>query len=212
MQKLWQLKIDWDESVPQELHQTWLNFCEQLNVLNSMTFQRKVVEGTEDIQLHGFCDASEVGYGACFYVRSKNNSDFKSHIVCAKSRVAPLKTITIPRLELCGALLLSELFLQIKDAIDIPFTKIRLWSDSSIALSWIKSSPNLLKTFVANRVTKIQSKTELEFWDHVRSADNPADALSRGQLPIEFLNNTLWYHGPSWLSQPESQWPISMFS
>ena len=89
------------------------------------------------------------------------------------------------------------------------FRKITLWSDSSIVLHWINTVPYLLKVFVANRVSEIQDASETAEWRHVRSQDNPADALSRGQLPSDFIKNRLWINGPDWLSKQESCWPDS---
>ena len=119
------------------------------------------------------------------------------------SRVAPVKTTTLPRLELCAA----KLFKQVSNTIDISFRRVVFWSDSAITLHWINSSPHILKTFVANRVSDIQSTTYTLVWRHVPSKDNPADALSRGQLLTEFLDNSLWFHGPQWLYKDECAWP-----
>ena len=75
-------------------------------------------------------------------------------------------------------------------------------------LQWIRSSPHMLKTFVANRVAEIQTKTNISDWHHVPTADNPADPISRGQTPKEFLHPNIWKNGPEWLSQREENWPI----
>lgn len=85
--------------------------------------------------------------------------------------------------------------------------KIYLWSDSSITLQWIHTSPHLLKTFVANRVSEIRNITKSMHWRHEPTQDNAADVLSRGQLPAEFVENHLWKIGPKWLQETESQWP-----
>lgn len=128
-------------------------------------------------------------------------------LACARSRVAPLKTVTIPRLELCGALLLARLYREVKDALGITPDKLVLWCDSTIVLHWIKTPPYLLKTYVANRVAEVREVTNPETWRHVGSEDNPANALSRGQLPRAFLQNKTWFEGPRWLKGSESEWP-----
>nr|XP_033339068.1 uncharacterized protein LOC117227701 [Megalopta genalis] len=209
MQKLWQVKLDWDESVPHNIHSTWINYCSQLNLLNNMAFPRPILlSDVAATQLHGFCDASEIGYGACIYLRSSNaNGQIQSRLLCAKSRVAPLKSVTLPRLELCGAQLLVKLYATVLNSIHVRIDQTIFWTDSTITLHWINSSPHLLKAFVVNRVSDIQTKTSSNMWRHVLSKDNPADALSRGQLPVEFIQNSVWKHGPSWLSQDESFWP-----
>lgn len=174
-----------------------------------MTFDRRLfAKQCCNIQLHGFCDASNTGYGACLYIRSVGKTkEIISKLLCAKSRVSPLKTMTVPRLELCGAFLLSRLYHEAVDALNIVPTKIVFWCDSTIVLHWLKTSPHLLKTYVANRVVKIGELTGSNEWRHIRSEDNPADAISRGQLPHLFLQNQLWRVGPPWLTRNEREWP-----
>ena len=158
MQELWQSKITWDESVPSSIHYNWTNFCKQLEVINNVPFPRKVkINNTKRIQLHGFCGAREKGYEARVYVRA-DSDDGQIHffLLCSKSRVAPLKRLTIPHLELCGALLLTNLFQMVKNSLRIKIDATTFWTDSEIALHWIRASRNTLKTFVSNRISVIQ--------------------------------------------------------
>lgn len=211
MQEIWQARVEWDESIPSDIHYSWTNYCMQLNSLQDVSFKRQIcLKNSSSLEIHGFCDASEIGYGACIYVRSKNTTgEYSSSLLCSKSRVAPLKTRSLPRLELCGAHLLANLYEISVKSLKINIDKTYFWSDSTIALHWIKTPSNLLKTFVANRVTDIQLRTNVNNWHHVRSEENPADALSRGQLPIEWLENPTWLNGPEWLKLPETEWPLS---
>ncbi|CAK9831432.1 hypothetical protein ANTRET_LOCUS8425 [Anthophora retusa] len=211
MQRLWQLKVDWDESLPASLHTDWTTFVQQLLHLDNVGFKRNTTQrGTRRIELHGFCDASERAYGACIYIRTIGRfGRVETNLLCAKSRVAPLKTVTLARLELCGAALLASLYATVREAITCDIDHVFLWTDSTIVLNWISKQPCLLKTFVANRVAEIQEKTEKTTWRHVRTQDNPADLLSRGQLPTQFKTNALWRHGPKWLSNNASNWPES---
>ncbi|XP_063979920.1 uncharacterized protein LOC135163945 [Diachasmimorpha longicaudata] len=217
IQKLWVDKLNWDESVPTSIHTLWTNFCDELPKINQLQFSRNVlITDRESIELHGFCDASERGYGACIYVRSSNKrGDINTSLLCSRSRVAPLKTISIPRLELCGAKTLVQLYTTVKRAIKLPIFKTIFWTDSMVALHWISSPPHQLKTFVANRVSAIQQGSPGIEWRHVKSEDNPADALSRGQLPSELITNDLWHKGPLWLQHAESTWhwkPVQQLS
>lgn len=111
MQELWLLRIDWDESVPMNLDTKWRDYERQLGCLNDLEIPRKiVVDDAKLTELHGFADASQQAYGACVYLRTSSNiSEFKVHLIAAKSRVSPIKVLSIPRLELCGALLLAQL-------------------------------------------------------------------------------------------------------
>nr|XP_033204607.1 uncharacterized protein LOC117165281 [Bombus vancouverensis nearcticus] len=187
LQRLWTLKIDWDESLPADVHTEWS--C----------------SGNE---LHGFCDASEKAYGACVYLRIITpDGHVWTRLLTAKSKVAPLKSQTIPRLELSGALLLASLATTVLQALPSNISRTVYWTDSTIVLHWINTSPHTLKTFVANRVTEMQQKTHTSDWRHIPTADNPADLISRGQSPEDFLRPTIWQHGPEWLQQPERYWP-----
>ncbi|XP_033314653.1 uncharacterized protein LOC117213415 [Bombus bifarius] len=187
LQRLWTLKIDWDESLPADVHTEWS--C----------------SGNE---LHGFCDASERAYGACVYLRIITpDGHVWTRLLTAKSKVAPLKSQTIPRLELSGALLLASLATTVLQALPSNISRTVYWTDSTIVLHWINTSPHTLKTFVANRVTEMQQKTHTSDWRHIPTADNPADLISRGQSPEDFLRPTIWQHGPEWLQQPERYWP-----
>ncbi|XP_033231645.1 uncharacterized protein LOC117182650 [Belonocnema kinseyi] len=191
IQKLWVAKVDWDESIPICIHTSWVEFCIQLPQINQITFKRKIIiDNPIDNQIHGFCDASETGYGACIYIRSVDAFDQSQvNLRCSRSRVALLKTISLPRLELCGAYTLMSLYNAVKQAINISVSKKILWTDSAITLQWVNTEPHTLKTFVSNRVA--------------------AHALSRGQKPGEFIRNVMWQHDPDWLKGPELTWPMN---
>ncbi|XP_063988328.1 uncharacterized protein LOC135168255 [Diachasmimorpha longicaudata] len=209
IQQLWSAKLDWDEPIPLYILTIWTDFCNQLSLINDLKFERKIlIKNSTRNEIHGFCDASETGFGACIYLKSIDAlGNVKINLLCSKSRVAPLKSISIPRLELCGALILSNLCKSVHSSLSISIARTILWTDSMIVLHWIHTPPHTLKTFVQNRISEIQSLTQNAEWKHVSSGDNPADALSRGQLPIEFTQNELWTTGPVWLTLPEGQWP-----
>lgn len=208
MQELWKTGTSWDDPVPPNILGSYEEYQRQLRLINEWSLERSVrMEGLDRFQLHGFADASEKAFGACIYARATKRDDHRTLLLCAKSRVAPVQTMTIPRLELSSAVLLTKLLTTVKESLRCRVDEIRLWSDSTIALSWIRSSPHLFHTFVANRVSQIQSSSSVEMWGHVSSEDNPADAVSRGQMPEEFLNNKLWKNGPAWLQRSENYWP-----
>lgn len=211
MQLLWSAGLQWDDPIPPDIQARWHQFKTQLHSISQIHIPRYVFQKTAlNIQLHGFCDASERGYAAVAYFRlAFPDNPVKIHIITAKSKVSPLKRISLPRLELCAALLLAKLVAEIIKTYTnyINSQEIYAWSDSTVALSWIKASPHRWKTFVCNRVTQIQENLPPIHWRHVDSANNPADCGSRGILPSELINHPLWWAGPPWLSESPDQWP-----
>ncbi|XP_055622810.1 uncharacterized protein LOC129766314 [Toxorhynchites rutilus septentrionalis] len=170
-------------------------------------------EITPDLhQYNTFADASKDAYGACLYIRSEDaNGNVKVNLLTSKSKVTPLKSISIPRLELCAAILASRLFEKVVAALNPSSSQNYFWSDSTVVLQWMKSPPRTWKTFVANRIFEIQATTHGSLWLHVAGTENPADLLSRGLSADELITCKKWLHGPSWLHKPKGSWPIQNF-
>ena len=210
IQQLWQQKLDWDEQLPAELHATWITFRTDLEALNNLPISRHIFKGEHPVntQLHVFADASEKAFGAAAYIRATlRDGKVIVRLLCAKTRVAPLKQQTLPRLELCAALLAAQLAHRIKNDIQVKDQPVFLWTDSEIVLSWINAQSFNFKTFVANRIATIQSLTLPEQWRHVKSKDNPADILSRGLSATKLSACTLWFYGPLFLHGRQELWP-----
>ncbi|GFX36288.1 integrase catalytic domain-containing protein [Trichonephila clavipes] len=203
LQSLWQLKLDWNDPLPSNLVSYWKSFIDALESINCLDIPRYCLQDKSiRTELHGFSDSSEKAYGAALYLRCINTSgEISVRLLCSKSKVAPLKSINIPRLELCGAVLLSKLLKRTLDAFKVNISQIYLWTDSSIVLVWIKKPLAQLKTFVRNWVSIIQELTESDFWKHVNSENNPADILSRGISPDKIQHCELWWFGPPFLHQ-----------
>jgi hypothetical protein len=123
-----------------------------------------------------------------------------------------LKQLTIPRLELCAAILLAKLYKKATCALNMTINESYLWTDSSILLTWIQGPPSKWKTFVGNRVATIQEETTSATWRHVPTQSNPADLISRGVEPSTLSTSTLWWKGPKWLTQEPSSWPAADFN
>lgn len=209
IQRLWQLNIGWDERLPCDLLHEWLALREEISRVGLIRIPRHALtKNPRNICLHGFADASEKAYACCIYLISMDdNGSVHSHLLCAKSRVAPLKSITLARLELCGCLLLAQLLSKCLKTFSIKIDKIFLWTDSTIVLSWLNGEPRNWKTFVSNRVAEIQRMTNIDDWHHISSGSNPADIISRGARLNELSESDLWWHGPKFLCSPSEQWP-----
>lgn len=202
IQKLWLQKIDWDDPLSPKLQKEWSEYCRQLPLLESMHIPRWYhTYKSSQIQLHGFADASEAAYGAVIYLRVHEDDEVKITLVAAKTKVCPLKQISIARLELCAALLLTKLFKQVVSALQYDEKQLSLhaWSDSTTVLAWLNDYPRRWSTFVGNRTTKILEYLPYEKWNHIKSSENPADVASRGLNPEDFLKCDLWWKGPEFL-------------
>ncbi|XP_044756884.1 uncharacterized protein LOC123315299 [Coccinella septempunctata] len=205
IQLLWVQGLQWDQVPSSEFVDHWSQCRSELSDLQELQISRRLsLSSRVRCELHGFGDASERGYAAVAYFRFLNTAgEVSISFICAKSKVAPIRRISLPRLELCASLLLAKLISFIKSTYSsIKIDDIYAWSDSKVALAWIKSSPHKWKSFVSNRTTKIQDLVPPERWFHVRSEDNPADFGSRGLTPSKLVRCTMWWSGPSWLSSP----------
>ncbi|XP_036346632.1 uncharacterized protein LOC118755947, partial [Rhagoletis pomonella] len=208
MQDIWLEGTGWDEIVSTASSDRWQNFVESYCHIDKIRIPRWVYfSPTDKIELHGFCDASEKAYAATIFLRVQKAEKVFVNLLLAKSRVAPVKTISLPRLELCGAVLLAELVESIVSNLTLGQFTTHLWTDSTIVLAWIRKPPCSWSTFVAHRVTKIIEKVGSQNWLHVDSASNPSDLASRGIIAQELVASSLWWEGPSWLQEERTQWP-----
>lgn len=212
IQRLWLEKLDWDEKLPLDIERQWINLLKHFKDINSIEISRHILlKNYRHIEIHCFSDASLSAYGACIYVKSfQHNATPQISLLCAKTRVAPIKTITLPRLELCGALLAARLLSRVNKSLNMPFSSVYFWTDSTIVLGWLSSPPSTWKIFVANRVAEILTISNRNQWWHVSSKENPADILSRGMTASELRFSRLWWYGPSWLLEDQPLWPNSL--
>jgi len=210
IQELWLAKIDWDTPLPLELQHRWITYKQQLPTLSYLNIPRWlfISSAVRSIELHGFADASQLAMAAAVYIRVEmQTSEVRVTLACAKTKVAPLKKLTIPRLELNAALILSRLVTSVQNALNMKENSVFLWSDSSIVLTWITTHPAKWKDYVRNRVTLIQEGLPSARWRYVPGKENPADCASRGISASEIGQHSLWWFGPSWLNQAPDTWP-----
>lgn len=201
LQQLWQIKLEWDQPLSEAIKNKWQAFHKQLEELGAISIPRKCIPGlSERIEFHGFCDASQEAYGACIYVRSKGqNGQWYA-------RLCPLKGSTIPRLELVGALILTQLAVKVAYSWEVQVQGFYFWTDSMVVLGWLNSQTSRLKAYVSNRVEQILDVTNARQWRHVITSENSADVLSRGILAQELCHADIWWNGPKWLSLEERGW------
>ncbi|KAG8173850.1 hypothetical protein JTE90_001688, partial [Oedothorax gibbosus] len=212
-QDTWLSGIHWDELLPPAVAQQWHKWLNELQCLNDIRIPRWIgFSENSDTTIHVFCDASERAYGACLYSRQTVDSSTSVSLICSRNKLAPVKKVTLPRLELLAALLGARLLQYLCKETNMNSYTAILWSDSTVALSWIKGDPNRWKTFVCNRTTEILQHTTPAQWRHCPGTDNPADHLTRGTFPSQLLSLESWWQGPKWLTDVPENWPIKDLS
>ena len=212
MQKIWLEQIDWDNVVSHRILEDWKLFQSNFIGINNIKIPRWIgFTSQAKIEFHGFSDASERAYAAALYIRVEYRNRVDVHLISSKTKVAPIKTLSIPRLELCGALLLAEMIDSIPPRLDVSTYSVYCWTDSTIVLSWLAKPSGTWNTFVANRISTITQIIDPKYWFHVISEENPADLASRGVYPQSLVDNDLWWHGPRWLKASDESWKNSVF-
>ena len=182
----------------------------ELNQLQNIRIPRSLQQKKEavKINLHTFVDASQGAYGAAVYVRIEYQDQTVSlNLIAAKTKVAPLQSISIPRLELIGACLGTRLTQSIASVLVIPIQHTVFWCDSTNVLWWIRGHSRVFKPFVANRIGEIQLVTDPDQWRYVPTELNPADYLTRGLKILELVDKESWWEGPNYLRDGEERWP-----
>ncbi|XP_058979466.1 uncharacterized protein LOC101899042 [Musca domestica] len=207
MQELWSANVNWDEEVPKSILREWIKHRNGLQKLSTLRLCRWInTSDTTNTEFHVFADASNRAYAAALYARTVHpDGKVNVSLVTARAKVAPLKTKTLPRLELCGASLAAKLIRKVRESIGSGF-RMYAWTDSTVVLAWLHSHPSRWSTYVANRVAEVQDVLPPEIWNHVRSEHNPADCASRGVNASHLLQHNLWWNGPDWLRSIIPTW------
>jgi hypothetical protein len=213
LQELWRRDVGWDEVLEGDLRVLWDRWLDGAKKVADIKLNRRYIMSDEPIsviQLHVFCDASEAAYGCVAYLRvSLKSGTHVCSFVMSKSRLAPIKTITLPRLELNAARAGARMSHLVVHSVDLPIEAVHYWSDSTLTLQYINNKKHRMKVFVANRVTEILQFTVPEQWHHIPGTINPADILSRGVYDPVKLATGVWFDGPEFLAEEEAKWPSS---
>ena len=204
--------LGWDELIPETSKQKWEAWLRELPKLEQFQiprcFKPQEFSDVKRCELHHFSDASNQGYGAASYLR-QINAVGKVHcsLIMAKSRLAPLKAMSIPRMELSAAALATRLDRMIKQEVTLSIDQSTFWTDSTCVLRYVENKDKRFQTFVANRISAILDQSTATQQRHVDTVQNPADEASRGITVEALLNNERWIKGPDFLKQPEEEWP-----
>ena len=203
-------KLGWDEALPIDTQRKLGEWGKQAKSRGVIETERYCLgAGVVTIDLVGFSDGSKLGYGASIYLRCKmSNGVIKTKLLVSKTRVAPIETTSIPRMELLGCLILARLADNVRKAIetDVKIHEVILFSDSATTLWWIKSGAVEYKQWVHSRVREIRSLFSGDEWNYVDTKSNPSDLASRGCGPFDL--GELWFQGPEFLkTNDKSKWP-----
>jgi Pao retrotransposon peptidase/Family of unknown function (DUF5641)/Reverse transcriptase (RNA-dependent DNA polymerase) len=205
IQQLWAKELDWDTAVPEEIANKWEECLQNLLKVNIIRIPRWVYDNPfSNLELHVFCDASERAYATCIYTRvNSRGGTILTNLVCAKSRVAPLKNESVQRLELVGCVLGTRLLSATNIVYKVPQERVFYYTDSRNSLYWINTPAYKQKTYVYNRSSEIQRVSANTQWSHVATELNPADIGTRYVSTEDLKENTLWFEGPPFLRDPE---------
>ncbi|KAI2646026.1 hypothetical protein H4Q32_024548 [Labeo rohita] len=189
VQRLWARPRGWDDpNLPADLLEKWNVWEKELLDLSKLKLPRCYLPADFDVEtsrfsLHVFGDASEVAYGSVAYLRAEQHGKIHTAFVMARSRVAPKRQLSMPRLELCAALSSAQLAQFLRQELTIAIETVTLWTDSTTVLNWLQSESCRYKVFIGTRVAEIQELTEPHSWRYVDSSNNPADDITRGRTP-----------------------------
>ncbi|XP_076852605.1 uncharacterized protein LOC143506910 [Brachyhypopomus gauderio] len=212
LRELCQEKLSWDEEITKRHSRRWLQWLSELQVLSDFRVDRcikpKDFGPTLKAQIHNFSDASESGYGTASYILLTSKDGKKCcTLLMSKSRVAPLKKVTVPRMELTAAVIAVKVDKLLRREMETTVEESVFWTDSMTVLRYIENDASRFKTFVANRVAFIREATLPSQWRYVNSSFNPADVASRGMRFTSLIKNDNWIHGPHFLYKDEREWP-----
>ena len=207
MQSLWLLTKEWDQELPLQQVEYWRECYASLSALSNLKIPRWIGLSSisQPCEFHCFADASKAAYAGVVYLRVLSNKPVV-FLLGSKTKVAPIKTLSIPRLELCAVQLAAKLTHHFIDHLGLSSAKVHIWSDSKDVLYWLRENPSKWPTFVANRCADITTMLPDAARHHIPSADNPADIASRGTSAVELVHHDLWWHGPKRLRENNLAW------
>ena len=216
IQQAWLEAIEWDDPLPRQLELQWKQWFKEARTIEQIKIPRclKLPEQFETtLTLHTFTDASEKAYAAAVYSRHESlDGRVTVRLIASKTRLSPLKAVSIPRLELMGAIIGLRLARQVCSVMNVLLGTVTFWVDSLNVICWIEGQSRDYKPFVANRVGEIHEYSNPQQWRYVSTKENPADRATRGVSVSQLVSDELWWHGPQFLYDTEDKWPERRFS
>lgn len=215
IQHLWRTGTGWDELVPENIGRTWQLWCadfERVKLLRIPRCFSTALMVSTNVQLHVFADASEQAFSAVAYWRIEHEGRCEVAFVTGKTRCAPVKRLSVPRLELQAAILAVRVHHCLRDCIGVNVTKTVMWTDSTTVLRWIRSTQRRYQQFVAHRIGEILEETNADWWRWVPTRENVADDGTRFTDRPQFDAASRWLRGPAFLLGDESCWPTATTS
>nr|XP_055046841.1 uncharacterized protein LOC129432444 [Misgurnus anguillicaudatus] len=194
---------DWDAPLSDNMFKEWKTWRNSLKELEKITISRAYTPTTlsnaQKKEMCIFSDASITAIAAVAYLKT-TDSDGKINVgfIYGKAKLTPRPELTIPRLELCAAVLAVEIAETVTDEIDVKFDAVTFYSDSKVVLGYIHNESRRFYVYVNNRVQRIRRSTSPEQWKYVPTNHNPADHASRS-VSAENLMNSTWLTGPAFL-------------
>ncbi|XP_055613505.1 uncharacterized protein LOC129759945 [Uranotaenia lowii] len=213
LQEIWRTSVDWDDVIQDNEYQKWKRWLEVFPAVTTVSIPRCyrnlcTMDSSTEVQMHTFVDASENGMAAAVYLRFENNGITECALLSTKTRVAPLKFLSIPRSELQASVLGARLANSVKESISITLSRRYFWTDSRTVLSWLSADHRKYSQFVSHRVSDILESTTLSEWHWIPSKLNVADDGTKWKNLPDLSKTSRWFCGPDFLLLPESEWPL----
>ncbi|XP_062534396.1 uncharacterized protein LOC134203562 [Armigeres subalbatus] len=212
MQEIWRSGTNWDEPIAEHIQELWNRWIQLYECIGEVQVPRSFFgdfqpQKVDEIEIHVFTDASVAACACVVYLRMSHQGKGWCSLVAAKTKVAPLRTLSIPRLELQAAMMGSRLLQSICAACTVNIKQRFLWTDSATVLAWLRSDSRRYHQFVSFRVGEILSLTSVTEWHYVPSKLNVADDATKWNSGPSFDPNSRWFQGPLFLRKPQEDWP-----
>ncbi|XP_065095610.1 uncharacterized protein LOC135717448 [Ochlerotatus camptorhynchus] len=215
LQEIWRTSVGWDDPIEEAQFELWIQWLKVLPEVAKVEIPRcyrttTSAGYTNEVQMHTFVDASEKGFAAVVYLRYKEGLTIETALVGSKTRVAPIKFLSIPRSELQASVIGVRLANSIEQSLSIKVNKRFFWTDSSDVISWLKSDHRRYSQFVAFRVSEILEASEVSEWQWIQTMKNVADDGTKWKRAPDMSRTSRWFNGPEFLKTPEGEWPMKL--